>query len=152
MKRECGSCTKCCEGYLQGSALDKNFYEGHPCHFVSIGKGCTVYSKRPQHPCVSFKCEWLYNLEIPEWMKPNKINAIIKFDSINDIPYLSVIEAGEILQSKVLSWLIQFALNNKINFLWQVESGFSWIGSPEFHQVMMEIPKDNFLHLKQVHK
>ena len=60
-KRSCGSCTKCCEGWLSGEALGHKFYPGKPCHFIAIGKGCSVYAKRPQEPCVSYKCGWISN-------------------------------------------------------------------------------------------
>lgn len=140
MTRQCGTCTKCCEGWLNAEALGYKFYQGKPCHFVSIGNGCSIYAKRPKDPCISFKCQWLQNTDIPEWLKPDQINAIIKVGEINNIQYLSVIEAGEVLQSRVLSWLIQYVLSNQLNFVWQIEGGFNWIGSPEFQQVMQSYP------------
>lgn len=135
-KRSCGSCTKCCEGWLSGEALGHKFYPGKPCHFIAIGKGCSVYAKRPQEPCVSYKCGWISNEDIPEWMKPSDINAIVDFRTINDIQYLKVTEAGSILDSKVLSWLIQYALTKQLNFVWMVNGNESWFGSPEFNQEM----------------
>ena len=147
-KRECGNCTKCCEGWLSGEALGHKFYAGKPCHFISIGNGCSVYATRPKDPCVSFKCAWLDNLEIPEWFKPDQINAIIKFDEIKGIKRMVAIEAGEVLQSKVLSWLIQYAISNQLNFAWQINGNFNWIGSPEFHQAMIDLPNDKFPDLE----
>lgn len=134
MKRECGSCTKCCEGYLTGSAYNRPFYPGNPCHFVSIGKKCGIYATRPKDPCISYSCQWLVNEDIPEWFKPDAINAIItkrKFDDAN-IEYLDLIEAGENLDANVLSWLIMYSLNNKINLRWVVRGAAHWIGSDEF--------------------
>ena len=147
MKRECGTCTKCCEGYVNGEALGHSFHRGKPCHFVSIGKGCTVYAKRPKDPCVTFKCQWLENPDIPEWFKPSEIEAIVKHSEIQGIHYLSLIEAGKTLESRVLSWFIQYALNKRLNFVWQVEGELSWVGSPEFHQAMVSrLPSDKSLH------
>jgi len=131
-KRTCGNCTKCCEGWLTGEALGYKFYQGKPCHFVSIGKGCTVYAKRPKDPCASYKCGWLLNTDIPEWMKPEQINAIISFKEVEKISYVSLIEAGEPLDSKVLSWLFKYVLEHNFNFVWQIAGGINWIGSPEF--------------------
>jgi hypothetical protein len=136
MKRQCGTCTKCCEGWLTTKVLGHKMYPGKPCHFISISKGCTIYAKRPKDPCVSFNCGWLENTDIPEWMNPNEINAIIKFDNIQGVNFMSVVEAGETLQSKVLSWLIQYAVNHKLNFIWHINGHSNWIGSPEFHQIM----------------
>lgn len=138
MKRGCESCTKCCEGYLSGEAKGKSFYPGKPCHFISIGKGCSIYTTRPNDPCAIFKCEWLINNEIPEWMKPNEINAIITTSKIKDkeIYYLNVVEAGEPLRSDVLTQLILYTLSNNLNFAWQINGGKNWIGSPEFLEAM----------------
>lgn len=146
--RSCAGCTKCCEGWLTGEALGQTFYPGKPCHFISIGKGCSVYAKRPKEPCQSFKCAWLIDKNIPEWMKPSDINTILTYKEINGIPYLSVIEAGSVLSAKVLTWVIQYALSNKINLYWQVEGGTNWVGSPEFNQAIQEESKYKTLHPK----
>jgi hypothetical protein len=135
-KRSCGDCTKCCEGWLQGEALGKKFSLGKPCHFIAVGKGCTVYNQRPKDPCVAYRCGWLSNTDFPEWMKPNEVNALVEFRIINDVEYLKVTETGEVLSSKVLTWLIQYAITNQLNFLWQVEGGFNWMGSTQFHLLM----------------
>ena len=144
MKRECGTCTKCCEGWLTGEALGHRFYLGNPCHFIAIGKGCTVYAKRPKDPCVTYKCAWLTDENIPEWMKPSDINAIIDWREKEGIKYLNINEAGAILDSRVLTWAIQYALNNKFNFYWKVDGGEHWFGTPEFDALMsgQAIPKD----------
>lgn len=138
MTRECGSCTKCCEGYLMGEAHGKPFYQGRPCHFVAIGKGCSIYIDRPKEPCVSYKCEWLQNEDIPVWFKPNEINTIITKRKIKDtkIEYWEILEAGDTLQSNVLSWLIVHALNNNINIRWTANGGPHWVGSDEFMKMM----------------
>ena len=135
-KRECGTCTKCCEGWLVGEALGHTFYQGKPCHFISIGTGCTTYSTRPTHPCVSYKCEWLSNLDIPEWMKPNQVDAILSKRNEDGIPYISLSEAGSVVSSRVLSWLLTYCLANSINVYWEVESGSNWLGSSEFVEKM----------------
>lgn len=142
-KRSCGDCTKCCEGWLQGEALGHKFYQGRPCHFLAIGKGCTVYAKRPKDPCQSYKCGWLQNEEIPEWMKPSEINAIVDFRDIEGIPYLRVKEAGQILSSKVLTWVIQYAISKNMNIYWEVDGGKNWLGSPEFQEALLKDSKTN---------
>jgi hypothetical protein len=143
MTRDCGSCTKCCEGYLSGVAYGKPFYLSNPCHFIEIGKGCTIYAERPKDPCITFHCQWLANPEIPEWLKPDKINAIITKRTVKDteIEYWDLCEAGETLRANVLTWLIQYALNNKINLHWQVEGGNHWVGDKDFIKAMNEMRK-----------
>jgi len=136
MKRKCGDCTKCCEGNLSGNALGHSFYPGKPCHFISIGQGCTVYEKRPIEPCVTYKCLWLSDENIPEWFKPNEINAILDTRKIENIDYINVLEAGETLRADVLSWVIMYALNNGLNLRWTIKNGSNYIGSSEFLEVM----------------
>ena len=136
MKRECGSCTKCCEGFLSGEAKGKTFYGGKPCHFVAVGKGCSIYKERPINPCVSYKCAWLIDENLPEWFKPDYINTIIDIRKINNIQYINVVDAGSPLKTEVLSWLIMYSLNNGLNLFWTINGGTHYIGSPEFLEEM----------------
>ena len=135
-KRSCGSCTKCCEGYLSGEALGHTFYAGKPCHFIAIGTGCTVYEKRPKDPCVSYKCAWLTHEDIPAWMKPSDIDAIIDMRQIEGQVYLNLKEAGSPLQTPVLNWFFQYVLKQGMNALWEVNGGLNWVGNPEFIALM----------------
>jgi len=136
-KRECGECTKCCEGFLEGDALGHSFGNGKPCYFVEIGKGCTIYPDRPEHPCKSFKCNWLTDLNYPEWLKPYESNSIFMTSEINGIPFLNLIEAGNELNSKVLSWAIKYAISNQKNFFWTVNGEINWIGSIDFNNAIL---------------
>jgi hypothetical protein len=150
VKRECGSCTKCCDGTLTGEALGHKFFKGKPCHYVALGKGCTVYANRPKHPCVEYKCVWLQNPDVPEWMKPNEVNALLNASNLNGIPYINLLESGETLRSDVLTWTIQYAITNNLNLMWEVNGGKHWIGSPEFNQAVLqkEDPIDKSLRSK----
>jgi hypothetical protein len=134
VKRECGTCTKCCEGWLFGEAYGHSFYKGKPCHFIAIGKGCTIYAERPKDPCLVYSCAWLTNADFPEWLKPSEINAIIDFRKIynTDIQYIKIHEAGEVLRSDVLSWLLSYAVSKGYNLYWTVNGANYWQGSPEF--------------------
>ena len=133
LKRSCENCTKCCEGFLSGEVNGKNFYPGNPCHFVVIGKGCSIYKDRPKDPCVSYQCAWRNDDFLPMWMKPNLINTIIDWrETDGGIKYLCAREAGEKMNSTVLTWLIEYCIINSINFLWYVDGGEHWIGTEEF--------------------
>jgi hypothetical protein len=140
-KRKCGSCTKCCEGYLTGQALGHSFFSGKPCHFVAIGTGCTVYSKRPQNPCIDYKCDWLTNLDIPEWLKPEISNVIIDTRIHKGHTYINLREAGNVVSSRVLNWFIQYVLKNQLNAVWQIEGGNYWMGNPDFVNAMELLQK-----------
>lgn len=134
--RECGSCTKCCEGWLAGEVHGHQFWPGRPCHFQRVG-GCAIYEDRPEKPCKSYECQWLINDKIPNWMKPNEINAIITEKKVEDISYLDVVEAGSVLRSDVLSWLIMHCLNEKLNILYRINGGTNRIGSKEFLELKL---------------
>lgn len=134
--RECGSCTKCCEGWLTGEVYGYKFWPGNPCHFKMNG-GCSIYENRPHDPCKTYKCQWLINDKIPYWMKPNEINAIITEKKVEDISYFDVAEAGSVLRSDVLSWLIMHCLNEKLNILYRINGGTNRIGSKEFLELKL---------------
>src|SRR5260370_37002724 len=57
-ERTCGSCTACCDGWLQIEVRGHRIRPGKPCPF-SVEHRCSIYSERPQHPCREFVCGWL---------------------------------------------------------------------------------------------
>tara|TARA_B110000503_G_scaffold34546_1_gene56286 strand:+ start:3366 stop:3791 length:426 start_codon:yes stop_codon:yes gene_type:complete len=134
-KRECGTCTKCCEGYLSGKVNGKEFYKGRPCFYVSINKGCNIYEKRPNDPCKVYSCFWKDYDVLPYWMKPSEVHVICSFKSTSTIKkmlYLEVREAGEILSDEVLNWVKEYSFNNGINLQYQKEGNWYRCGSVEF--------------------
>lgn len=139
--RNCDGCTRCCEGWLEGEAHGKTFFPGKPCHFVKLGVGCADYKNRPSNPCKAFICEWILNKDIPEWMKPNLSNVIIKRDFIEGIPYYNIVECGEKIDSSVLNWIIlNFAIKNH-NILYTVDGGKNYLGTSEFIDAMIKVMK-----------
>ena len=140
--RECGTCTKCCEGWLKGEIYGNKMMPGLPCHFKKE-TSCAIYENRPQHPCKDFVCEWLVDLSIPEWMKPNISNVIIKKDLINNINYLNVVEAGSKLQSEVLNWAFASLVMGKYkNIKFTINGGTHYYGTDEFNNAMNELNDD----------
>ncbi len=112
--RKCDGCTKCCEGWLSGISYGYEFFRGRKCFFLAE-KSCSIYLDRPEDPCKKFNCAWLIDNRIPFWMKPNKINAIVKIIKLLDIEYIELIEAGDKLDVEVLSWFVQEYANGKWN-------------------------------------
>jgi hypothetical protein len=132
-ERSCGTCTKCCEGYLTGVAHGIPFFSGKPCHFVDMNSGCSIYEDRPDDPCNSFKCGWLTEPNFPEWLKPNLSNVIFTSNELDGHYYIYAKEAGATMDAMVLSWAISYMANNKINFAWEYgRSDAGAIGSDEF--------------------
>lgn len=115
-ERNCDGCTKCCEGWIAGQSHGHKFFKGRPCHYASINSGCTIYNDRPSPQCDGFKCEWLTNKDIPEWLKPSNSNTIIVRRTSNDGVYgLEMTEAGEVLDARILSWFLQYCYDKRID-------------------------------------
>jgi len=133
--RNCNGCTKCCDGWLESTIHGHDMYIGKPCHFVK-SDGCSIYNERPQNPCKIFQCEWLTNLDIPEWLYPKKSEVILLKKEINNILYLEVIEAGKKLSVEILNWIISIFTNNKINVLYCINGRKFCVGSKEFCELM----------------
>lgn len=131
IKRSCGDCTECCQGWLHGEAKGHFFYKGKPCHFIDRN-GCSIYEDRPENPCKSFFCNWLVDEKIPMWLKPNLSKVIITNRKNEMFTYWKVTEAGSVISSRVLNWLIQHAMANNINLEYFVEGGVNRIGSMDF--------------------
>jgi len=130
VQRTCDACTKCCQGYLHGSAYEHTFLKGKPCFFVS-DKGCAIYEDRPKTPCKSFKCEWLVADYLPMWFRPDLSKVIVTNRQFDDGFWLCVHEAGQKIDSAVLSWILIWAANNKKNVRYQVDGGWNWIKNSE---------------------
>lgn len=133
-KRECGSCTKCCEGTLSGNVRGIDYGIGKPCFFVSIGKGCNIYEDRPYSPCKTYTCAWLDYDFLPYWMKPNEIDILcnIRQTPKIKIDYLEVLEAGSDMKANVLNWFIQYAKKNNLNLYYTIKGEPHFYGSEEF--------------------
>src|ERR1700748_3835009 len=75
--RTCGSCTACCDGWLQIEVRGHKVRKGQPCPF-SVAHQCTIYPERPQHPCREFVCGWLVaSSPLPDWMRPDQSDMIM---------------------------------------------------------------------------
>ena len=113
IERSCGSCTKCCDGWLSGTVngFDFGFINDKrvPCNFVEECSGCTIYENRPKNPCKKYNCEWLTNKDIPENFKPSISNVII---TKRGYKYYEIVRAGETYNKDVKEWFIEYAKKN----------------------------------------
>ena len=115
--RECGKCTKCCEGYLQMDdplfAAKQGVINGVrvKCNWLNRGgeHGCFIYDDKP-HVCNSYLCEWKLNDSLPDLMNPYISNTIITRRVRKNVKFYQVIYTGE----EVPQTLIDF-LNNWSN-------------------------------------
>jgi hypothetical protein len=138
MGRECGTCTKCCDGWLTATIRGHDMFPGKPCFFVEQGIGCKDYENRPEDPCKTYSCFWLKNEEMPDHFKPELSGVILNFNTAEGIPYLVMNPAPEKPSPELLSWTFIHVINNDYNFKWRLnkEYQWNWIGSTEFCAAM----------------
>lgn len=120
MARECGTCTKCCDGTLTGNINGHEMGFGKPCYYLTIGKGCNIYVERPQEPCKRYECAWISDENIPDFMKPENANCILDYKEKNKVKYLRLMESTTPYTAEVLSWCINYAKINNLNFDWSI--------------------------------
>jgi hypothetical protein len=129
--RDCNGCTACCEGWLVGKVQNKYFQPGRPCHF-KCESGCSIYEQRPENPCRIYSCEWLNNLDIPEWLRPNLSKIIITRKQWKNGDYLEITEMGCKIDSTILNWLFTYHYSTDIPIRIQVSGGWTSYGPQEF--------------------
>lgn len=112
-------------------------FPGKPCHFVDIGNGCNIYENRPQKPCIEFKCEWLINPEIPDYLRPASSGVIIVKKYLDNTQYLFARTTGTNFDENLLSWIIQYGSMKFENVAWQLITGEIFaIGAKEFLELV----------------
>jgi len=108
--RACAGCTKCCDGWLSGSAYGYKFDAKNKCVFMN--KGCSIYPFRPDDPCKTFECQWKSNRALPEWLKPDKSGVILLKKYIDIFDYLMVVPAGKTIGKNIHDWAKQYSNEN----------------------------------------
>ena len=134
VKRECGTCTKCCEGYLTATVRGHEMSKGKPCFFVEIGKGCKDYKNRPKDPCKDFTCGWKVIDEMPDNFKPEESGVIFTWQKTekSNMLYLKLHQAPNNPSPQILTWAFLFVLKHNTNFLWGLDERFYYYGSIDF--------------------
>ncbi len=82
--KTCDGCTACCDGTLNIEEL--NVYWGSPCENI-CDSGCAIYQNRPK-VCSDFRCQWLDDKNLPDWMKPSDSGLLIKYSEKRRTLYL----------------------------------------------------------------
>jgi hypothetical protein len=104
--RQCGSCTACCDGWLNAEIFGQKVTAGRPCRY-STSTGCSVYADRPQYPCRDFVCGWIRSdSTLPDWMRPSECGAIVFlwFDWQGQ-KVINAVPVGEKIPERTLDWL-----------------------------------------------
>jgi hypothetical protein len=138
--RTCGTCTACCDGWLQIEVYGHRVRPGAPCPF-SVNHQCSIYSERPQHPCREFSCGWLVaSSPLPEWMRPDKSDMILLPANFQwrgrwvDV----AVAAGPRPKNKALDWLKKFSFEKKRLLIYQVQETWFAYGPPAFQSEILQ--------------
>ncbi len=132
--RSCDNCSVCCGGWLKGEVQNITFHNGKPCHFLKNaheGNGCSIYEDRPQM-CKDYKCEWVSNLDIPEWFNPAVSKTLLTKKQAYGFEFYELLEAGQRMDPAILSWIVMHCVNNQYNLKYIVDGGVYKIGMSDF--------------------
>jgi len=137
MKRQCGSCTKCCEGWLQADIYGHKMFPGKHCNFLKQSK-CTIYDNRPD-VCRDFECGWLRDdgTLFDEWTRPDIVNHILVFTRQIGCSWYEIVPAQETISLTFLSYILSIAKQHDINIKYRLGESFVLIGSDEFKKLHM---------------
>lgn len=122
MAKQCGTCTKCCDGSaLRVGTINNNIIpDGKPCIFLDQkNKKCLDYDNRPQFPCKEYMCMWLEFEDVPIWMKPEYSDVIVTHINFNNNSFLWITPFKTEYSAKYLSYVIEYAKKNKMNVIYQ---------------------------------
>lgn len=120
MSKECGTCTKCCDGTLFGVVKGHKMYPGKPCFFLQNNK-CSDYENRPMYPCKKYECLWLSDPDVPDFMKPENANVIVDIEKFENTEYMTLTKCNEEYSKEVLNFCIDYAKRKNILFIWNNE-------------------------------
>lgn len=135
--RSCGSCTKCCEGWLFGDSYGFEFKPGVPCKFLRKS-GCSIYPIRPENPCKTFRCHWKDNTAIPDWMRPDQSGIILLPKRIGDFFYLQIVFTDVTPPDRVYEWSEQQAQAGR-NLVAHMDNGYRiFSGNDRFKELISE--------------
>jgi hypothetical protein len=117
-KRECGSCTACCEGWLESDEL--NMRPGRACQHCTQA-GCAIYDQRPEDPCIRFICGWLQDgSPLPDHLRPDRAGVIVLFDRPwHNWDVIRAIPTGPKVPAASLEWLKTHAQEVRLPLLFQ---------------------------------
>lgn len=85
---------------------------------------------------------WLTNTDIPEWMRPDRSKVIltnrafVDKQSKKNFDYIKMTEAGQTVDSQILSDVIQYAQQAGQNLEYEVNGVNFYLGTAEFLQAV----------------
>jgi len=136
-KRECGTCTACCDGWVKGTIEGHDMFPGQPCFFRGQGC-CTIYERRPADPCRNFVCGWLQaESPFPEDFRPDRLGVLIIPVRWRDKTAYILRSAGRDPDEALLGWMRAFSLKTGRPFFYEQRGERFGFGPREFQVEML---------------
>ena len=136
-KRQCGTCTACCDGWVEGTIRGYEMKEGVACHFRGEGC-CTIYDERPQEPCRRFICGWLAGgSPFPESFRPDRLGVMVVATKWRNRPAYILRSAGRDPDEALLTWMRGFSARSGAPFFYEQNGERFGFGPPEFQHEML---------------
>ena len=136
-QRNCGTCTACCDGWVEGTIYGHEMRPGTPCHFRGEGC-CTIYERRPQEPCRRFICGWLApGSPFPDAFRPDRLGVMIVPTRWRGAPAFILKSAPRDPDEALLGWMREFSVKNGAPFFYESRGERYGFGPVEFQQEML---------------
>lgn len=90
--RDCGTCSMCCK--LPGIPyIDPPKPPGQWCRHCRPGRGCSIWSMRPEG-CIRFNCDWRKNARLGDEWRPDRCGFLLTRTSETS-PYEILVEPAK---------------------------------------------------------
>lgn len=137
-RRDCGSCTACCDGWVRMNIYGHEVRPGRPCPY-STGQSCSIYERRPEHPCRKFVCGWLeQNSPLPDEYRPDKIGVIFVIMDWHGLPIYALTPAGRDPGGETLEWVEKWSRKHQQPFIYQMHDEWYAFGPTAFQKEILE--------------
>jgi hypothetical protein len=111
---------------------------GKPCHFRGE-RSCTIYERRPQHPCRAFTCGWLQpGSPFPDEFRPDLLGVMIIPMRWRRREAYVLRSAGRDTDERLVAWMRQFSQRTGRPFFYEQAGERFGFGPPEFQIEMGE--------------
>ena len=111
---------------------------GTPCYFRGEGC-CTIYERRPKHPCRDFVCGWLAKgSPFPDDWRPDKVGVMVVPLKWRGGEAYMLVSSGRDPDEATLAWMREFSERTGRPFFHEIEGERYGFGPPEFLREMTE--------------
>ena len=111
---------------------------GQPCFFRGE-QNCSIYERRPQHPCRNFMCGWLQaGSPFPDDWRPDKLGVIVIQMRWRGREAYVLRSAGRDPDERMLASMRELSLRTQRPFFYEIGGERFGFGPPEFQHEMSE--------------